>query len=86
MKILRPEVEACIMIGGGLQDMFDNVIKVLFNITDDEYDFIAETANDEELDVFLTALGNLEKGSSFSERRKSLELRNRMLTQFNNGK
>jgi hypothetical protein len=86
MKILRPEVTACIVSGGGLQDMFDNVIKVLFNITDDEYDFIAETANDEELDVFLTALGNLEKGSSFSERRKALELRNKMLTQFNNGK
>ena len=79
MKILRPEVEACIVSGGGIQDMFDNVIKVLFNITDDEYDFIAETASDEELNVFLAALGDMDKGSSFTERRKALELRNEIL-------
>jgi hypothetical protein len=79
MKILRPEVEACIVNGGGMQDMFDNVIKVLFNITDDEYDFIAENANDDEITVFLTALGNIEAGSSFTERRRALELRNRLL-------
>ena len=86
MKILRPEVNACIMSGGGLQDMFDNVIKVLFNITDDEYDFIAENATDAELEIILTSLGTLEAGSTFAERRKALELRNRMLTRFNNGK
>ena len=83
MKILRPEVQACIVSGGGIHDMFDNVIKVLFNITDDEYDFIAETANDEELNVFLTALGNMEHGSSFTERRQALNLRNEMLVKFN---
>jgi hypothetical protein len=83
MKILRPEVEAGIVSGGGIHDMFDNVIKVLFNITDDEYDFIAENAKDDELDVFLAALGNMEKGSSFAERRKALELRNEKLTLFN---
>ena len=83
MKILRPEVQACIVSGGGIHDMFDNVIKVLFNITDDEYDFIAENANDEELNVFLTALGNMEHGSSFTERRSALELRNELLVKFN---
>jgi hypothetical protein len=79
MKILRPEVEACIVNGGGMQDMFDNVIKVLFNITDDEYDFIAENASDEEINVFLTALGSLENESTFAERRRALELRNKLL-------
>jgi hypothetical protein len=83
MKILRPEVEACIVNGGGIQDMFDNVIKVLFNITDDEYDFIAESASDDELNIFLAALGDMEKGSSFTERRKALELRNTILAKFN---
>lgn len=83
MKILRPEVQTCIVSGGGIHDMFDNVIKVLFNITDDEYDFIAECANDEELNVFLTALSNMEKGSSFTERRQALNLRNEMLVKFN---
>lgn len=83
MKILRPEVQACIMSGGGMQDLFDNVIKVLFNITDDEYDFIADNAKDEELNVFLSALGSIDTSSSFSERRKALELRNEMLVKFN---
>ena len=83
MKILRPEVNACIMSGGGLQDMFDNVIKVLFNITDAEYDFIAENATDAELEIILTSLGTLEAGSTFAERRKALELRNEMLVKFN---
>jgi hypothetical protein len=83
MKILRPEVQACIVSGGGIQDMFDNVIKVLFNITDDEYDFIAETANDDELNIFLAALGDMDKGSSFTERRQALNLRNEMLVKFN---
>lgn len=79
MKILRPEVQACIMSGGGMQDLFDNVIKVLFNITDDEYDFIADNAKDEELNVFLSALGSIDTSSSFTERRKALELRNEIL-------
>ena len=82
MKILRPEVQECIVSGGGIHDMFDNVIKVLFNITDTEYDFIAETSTDEELNVFLTALGDMEKGSTFTERRSALELRNIKLIQF----
>jgi hypothetical protein len=83
MKILRPEVDACVLSGGGLQDMFDNVIKVLFNITDDEYDFIAESATDSELNIFLGALGNLELGSTFTQRRHALVLRNEMLIKFN---
>lgn len=83
MKILRPEVQACIVSGGGIQDMFDNVIKVLFNITDDEYDFIAESASDDELNIFLAALGDIAKGSSFTERRQALNLRNEMLVKFN---
>ena len=83
MKILRPEVEACLLSGGGFEDMLDNVIKVLFNITDNEYDFIAENATDEQLNIFLSALGSIEKGSSFTEKRRALELRNEMLVKFN---
>jgi hypothetical protein len=83
MKILRPEVDACIHSSEGIHDMFDNVIKVLFNITDAEYDFIAENSSDDQIGVFLNALGTLEKGSTFTERKKALELRNSMLIQFN---
>jgi hypothetical protein len=83
MKILRPEVEEGLVGGGGLYDLFDNVVKVLFNITDKEYDFIAENSTDAEMDIFVSSLGTMEKGSTFAERRKALELRNEKLTLFN---
>jgi len=86
MKILRPEVEASLVHGGDLHDMFDNVIKVLFNITDSEYDFIAEHSTDQELDTFVTALGTDMMASTFGERRRALELRNKMLIRFNEEK
>ena len=59
MKNLRPEVEECIKSCGGIQDLFDDMIKALYNITDDEYDYIAENASTEELDIFVIALGGL---------------------------
>jgi len=81
MKILRPEIK--IKSSGGLSDVFDNAIKVLFNITDDEYDFICENASDEELDVFLSGLGGLDSEPTFTEKRKALEMRNKYLGIFN---
>lgn len=82
MKILRPEVQECIVGAGGMQDMFDNVIKVLFNITDTEYDFIIGLANDSEIEIFLAALGTINKGSTFTQRRLALNLRNKLLANF----
>jgi hypothetical protein len=77
MKILRSEVK--IKNGGGFYDLFDDSIKSLFNITDEEYDFICETATDEELDIFLLALYD----TPFSEKRKSIQMRNKLLENFN---
>jgi len=82
MKILRPEVQECIVGAGGMQDMFDNVIKVLFNITDTEYDFIIGLANDSEIEIFLAALGTINEGSTFTQRRLALNLRNKLLANF----
>ena len=81
MKILRPEVK--IKGCGGLIDAFDDAIKGLFNITDDEYDFICENATDEELDIFLSGFGGLDSKPTFTEKRKGLEIRNKYLEQFN---
>lgn len=81
MKILRPEVK--IKGSGGLTDVFDDAIKGLFNITDDEYDFICENATDEELDVFLRGFGGLDSEPTFTEKRKALEMRNKYLDKFN---
>lgn len=80
MKILRPEVEEGLVGGGGLYDLFDNVVKTLFNITDQEYDFIIENSTDAEIDIFVSALGTMEKSSTFTERRKAIELRNEKLS------
>lgn len=81
MKILRPEIN--IKGSGGLTDIFDDVVKAAFNITDEEYDFICENATDEDLDTFVTALGGLEIKSSFTDRRKGLIIRNKYLDKFN---
>jgi hypothetical protein len=81
MKILRPEVK--IKGSGGLTDVFDDTIKGLFNITDDEYDFICENATDEELDTFLSGIGGLNNEPTFTEKKKALEMRNKYLDKFN---
>lgn len=82
MKILRSEVKECIVETDVMQDLFDNVIKVLFNITDAEYDFIIGKANDSEIEIFLAALGTIDNGSTFTQRRLAIDLRNKMLANF----
>ena len=49
---------------GGMTDIFDDAVKQLFNITDDEYDFICENATDDDLDLFLGGLGGLGNSGS----------------------
>jgi hypothetical protein len=68
---------------GGMTDIFDDAVKQLFNITDDEYDFICENATDDDLDLFLGGLGGLDRESTFTEKRNALEVRNKYLTLFN---
>lgn len=78
MKNLRPEInfKGC----GGLTDAFDDVLKSAYNITDDEYDFIAGEATDYELGLFLDGLDGSK--APFSLRRKALEVRNKYLKLF----
>jgi hypothetical protein len=64
-------------------DIFDDLIKTFYNITDDEYDYIADNASDDELHIFLSALGGLEKPSTFTERRKGLIMRNHYIEKYN---
>lgn len=35
-------------------DLFDNAIKEIYRITDDEYNFLAENLTEDELDYFLS--------------------------------
>jgi len=78
MKNLRPEInfKGC----GGLTDAFDDVLKSAYNITDDEYDFIAGEATDEELGIVLDSMDGSKV--SFSLRRQALEIRNKYLKLF----
>jgi hypothetical protein len=78
MKNLRPEV--IIKGHGGLTDAFDDVFKAAYNITDDEYDFIAGEASDEELGIVLDSMDGSKV--SFSLRRQALEIRNKYLKLF----
>jgi hypothetical protein len=80
MKNTRPEIE--FKGRGGITDVFDDFIKGAFNITDEEYDFICENASDKELDEFLGGLGSFETLATFSEKKKSLEIRNKYLSLY----
>lgn len=83
MKVLRPEVQACMKthLPGkhGIADLIDDILVGGFNITDDELDFICEHATDEEMDSFV--LGEI---ATFTEKRKALEIRNKYLDLFKN--
>lgn len=82
MKVLKKGI--VIKSSGDISDVFDNAVKQLFNVTDDEYDFMCQNATDEDLDIFLTAMGTLETEPTFTEKRKGLEVRNKYLEKFNN--
>jgi hypothetical protein len=85
MKNLRPEVEACLKSGRpgmhGLDDLMDDMMLSSFNITDDEYDFICEYAEESELDSIV-----LSKTASFAEKRYAIQIRNKYLEIFNTSK
>jgi hypothetical protein len=83
MKKLREEIQ--FKESGGLFDLFDNQIKAAYNITDEEYDYIAEHMDEEELSIFVDGggLGNDSEVVKFSTIRKALEIRNKYLKQYN---
>lgn len=66
---------------GGITDLFDNIIKNTYYISDDEYDYICEKATDEELDTFL--LGDK---PTVSEVKQALLLVDKYVEEFNQNK
>lgn len=79
MKKVREEIH--FKGAGGLNDIFDDYVKGLYNITDDEYDFLAEKMSDGEMDIFVGVFDG--RDTTFSIKRKALEIRNKYLKQFN---
>lgn len=60
--------EMGILNQGGIFDLFDNMAKLAFRMTDREYDFLCEHATDEELS--LSVGGDL----TFGEKRQLVEI------------
>lgn len=81
MKKIREEVE--IKGSGRVTDLVDDMIKQAYNITDEEYDYIAGETSDEDLQVFLDGLGDFKTPSTFTEKRRALEVRNKYIKMFN---
>jgi hypothetical protein len=64
--------------GGSLTDVFDDTIKSVWYINDEELDYISEKATDEELDLFLG--GN----NTFSDMKKALSTVDRLIEEMYN--
>jgi hypothetical protein len=79
MKKVREEIQ--FKNKGGITDIFDDYVKGLYNITDEEYDFLAEKMSHEEMDIFVSVFNG--SNTTFSEKRKALEIRNKYLKQYN---
>jgi hypothetical protein len=83
MKNIRSEIE--FRSDGSIFSIFDDVVKHAYNITDDEYDYIAENMTDSELSIFLDIIRDeTTKRSSFTDRRNALMIRDKYLNKFNN--
>ncbi len=62
---------------GGMLDLFDNVIKEAFRITDDEFDFLAENITDEDMKIMFN------ENPSFAEKRQCLLIVEKYVTEYN---
>lgn len=61
---------------GGILDLVDNVVKEAFRIDDDEYDYIAEQATDDELTYLL------QESVSFSDKRILITILQKYMTRY----
>lgn len=62
---------------GGMFDLFDNHIKSTYNLTDDEYDFMADNMTEEEIDLFIIS------EPTFTQKREQINIRAKYLKQYN---
>ena len=74
----RDKKELKLVNKGGITDLFDNVIKESFRITDDEYDYIVENVSDDEIGYLVS------EEMAFSEKRECLKIIEKYLTKLYN--
>lgn len=65
---------------GGITDAIDDFLKQLYRINDDEYDYIAEFAKDDELDKILKSL------DTFSDKKEAIKITNRLILYYHKSK
>lgn len=63
---------------GGLFDLFDNAVKSFARINDEQYDFILERAEDNEMDLLI------KEEYSFAEKRQLITMLEKYLVEFKN--
>jgi hypothetical protein len=61
---------------GGLTDLFDNLVKEIYYINDDEYDYICEKATNEEIEIFVN------ENATFGEKRQVLKFIDKYIEEF----
>ena len=85
MKILRPEVEKDIvpLASGSLFDMADNIAKIAYNITEEEYLKVLNEATEEEVAQFAVVFDNSPESFTFTAYKQGLRVRNKYVEHFN---
>lgn len=61
---------------GGILDIFDDAMKGIWIVNDDEYDYVCEHATEEELDYFVTEL------DTYSKKKQALLILDKLLTKM----
>lgn len=83
MKKLRKEVDDCLAgVNGDFIGMMDILHCTAYNVTVDEIETMCEQATDEEINILASALGGLNTSSTFTEKRRAIEVRNKYVEYY----
>ena len=84
MKNLRKEVDDCLQgRGGDFVGLMDILYCTAFNVTIDEIESLCKQATDGELNIINEGLGTLDDMSTFTQKRRALEIRNKYVNYYN---
>ncbi len=75
----NPDVEQLKRSSHSFGDLIDISLINVFRITEDEYDFLLDNISDEEIKIFLGVIDGFDSKSTFTEKRRGLELLKRKL-------
>jgi hypothetical protein len=85
MKLLRPEVEKDVvpLTSCSLFDMADNIAKMAYNITEEEYLKILNEATEKEIAQFAVVFDDSPESYTFTAYKQGLRVRNKYVEYFN---